>query len=110
MITLIFGILASERGKRLKRPGLTGLVEQAATVLSLLAKNVGVVHQSFHICIDGQLCCKNIWSNKPGQKPHFGSILYLLFPKFGRNLFINGTSCHSLYLLAKNTGAVNLSF
>ena len=36
------------------------LIDQPATVLSLLAKNVGVVHQSFHMCIDGQLCCKNI--------------------------------------------------
>ena len=29
------------------------LVVQAATVLYLLAKNIGVVHKSFHVCFGG---------------------------------------------------------
>ena len=47
---------------------------QAATLLHLLAKNIGVVHQSFDVCHDGWLCCKNMWPHEHGRKQLNGSI------------------------------------
>ena len=60
------------------------------------------------MCIDGQLCCKNIWPNKHGQ-PHFGSISHL-FPEFGQDLFINGTSCHSFVFAGQKYGCSTFKF
>ena len=42
---------------------------QPATVLYLLAKNIGVVHH--FLCA---LCCKNMWPHEHGRKQLNGSI------------------------------------
>ena len=44
------------------------LMVQAATVLYLVAKNTGAVHLSFYVCLEGHLCCKNMWPHEHGWK------------------------------------------
>ena len=54
----------------------------------------------------GSFLAKTYDLTNMAEKPHFRSIS-LFFSKFGPNLFINGTSCHSFVFARQNIGVVH---